>query len=369
MNPASPRVLIIPASYFARDRTVGGGERYALEYARALAELTPTTLALFDPTPARETLGRLTIETFPIRHFHQRRLFPLTRAGLRATANFDLIHALVFPTPLTDLLICAAKMRGQKIVLTDVGGGGACWSTYLRKLHPALDLNRRAHGLALLSRHAARFFDDWSQPRTLLYGGVNLTEFPPATDSPAGYALFVGRLLPHKGVLELIQSVGPDTPLHIVGRPYDDAYAQQLQRAAAGKDVLFIFNANDAELRRQYAGANVVLQPSLPSFNPADDKSELLGLVTLEAMASAKPVIVTQTASLPELVIDGETGFIVPPHNADALRARIELFLQQPALTQRMGAAARRHIEQNFTWDRVARRGLDFYREKILPLP
>ena len=362
MSAAQPRVLILPASYFARDRTVGGGERYALEYARALAELTPTTLALFDPTPARETLGRLTLETFPIRHFHQRRLFPLTRTGLRATAPFDLLHAMVFPTPATDLLIAAAKLRGQKIVLTDVGGGGACWSTYLRKLHRTLDLNRRAHGLALLSRHAARFFHDWPQPRTLLYGGVNLAEFAPATEPPRGYALFVGRLLPHKGVLELINALGPDTPLHVVGRPYDDAYAKQLQRAASGKDVLFIFNADDAELRRQYAGANVVLQPSLPSFNPDDDKSELLGLVTLEAMACAKPVIVTQTASLPELVLDSETGYIVPPHHAETLRARVELFLQQPALTQSMGAAARRHIEQNFTWEKVARRGLEFYR-------
>ena len=48
MSDAAPSVLVIPASYFARNRTVGGGERYALEYARALAELVPTTLALFD---------------------------------------------------------------------------------------------------------------------------------------------------------------------------------------------------------------------------------------------------------------------------------------------------------------------------------
>jgi len=363
MNLAEPRVLVIPASYFARNRTVGGGERYALEYARALAELTPTTLALFDEAPGREMLGRLEMRTFTVRHFNQRRGFPITRETWRAWRDFDVAHALVFPTPLTDLLIVSARLRGQTMVLTDVGGGGACWSTYLQKIHPCLNLNRRAHGLALLSRHAATFFQDWPPPRTILYGGVNLREFALLDAPPQGYALFVGRLLPHKGVLQIIGAIGSHTPLRVVGRPYDEAYVRQLQQAAGGRDVTFIFNADDAELRRQYAGASVVLQPSLPAGGPGDDKSELLGLVTLEAMACGKPVIVTRTASLPELVVDGETGFVVPPHDRAALREKIELLVGNPALSRRLGAAARRHVEKNFTWEQVARRGLEFYRD------
>jgi glycosyltransferase involved in cell wall biosynthesis len=79
-------------------------------------------------------------------------------------------------------------------------------------------------------------------------------------------------------------------------------------------------------------------------------------------MACGKPVIVTRTASLPELVVDGKTGFIVPPNDLAALRAPIEKLVGDPALSQRMGADARRHVEENFTWNRVAQRGLDFYR-------
>src|SRR5206468_8163302 len=107
---------------------------------------------------------------------------------------------------------------------TDVGGGNPCWSTYLQKIHPRLNLNRLAHGLAPLSKHAARFFVDWTQPQKILYGGVDLEQFRAASEPPAGYALFVGRLLPHKGVLPLIQALNPETPLRVVGRPYDEAY-------------------------------------------------------------------------------------------------------------------------------------------------
>lgn len=357
----SPRVLVVPASYFATNRTVGGGERYALEYARALAELAPTTLGLFDMRGNVERAGRLEIRTFPVTRMGERRYFPIARETWNAFGEFDLFHVMVFPTPLADMLALFGNVFGKKLVLTDVGGGGTCWSGYLQKIHPRLNLNRLADGLALLSNHGASFFDDWTQPKAILYGGANLSDFPIHMARPEGYALFVGRLLPHKGVLEIINALGPRTPLRIVGRPYHDTYYEQLRAAANGKSVTFILDADDAELRRQYAGANVVLQPSLPATDAAEDKSELLGLVTIEAMASGKPVIVTRTGSLPELVVDGETGYVIPPHDATILGERVEELVNNCERSVKLGEAARRHVEANFTWERVARRGLEFY--------
>jgi glycosyltransferase involved in cell wall biosynthesis len=368
-GPEGLRVLVVPSSYFARERTVGGGERYALEYARALSVLTPTTLGLFDVTPRVERSGRLVLRTFGVRHFRERWGFPATRETLRALGEYDVIHALIFPTPLTDLLLLGARLRRQTVVLTDVGGGAPCWSTYLQRLHRRLDLNRGADGLALLSEHATGFFDGWGQPRVILYGGAALPDPAPAggPEGGAGYALFVGRLLPHKGVLPLIEALGPDTPLHVVGRPYDPEYLARLRAAAEGKRVRFVLDADDEELARQYRGAALVLQPSIPVSPGANDTSELLGLVALEGMAHGKPVIVTRTASLPELVVEGETGFVVPPGDRAALRERVEALLADRALRERMGAAARRHVAARFTWDRVAERGLAFYRELRSP--
>lgn len=360
--PYRPRVLVLPASYFASRPTVGGGERYAREYARALARLTPTTLAFFDRAPTRRQDGDLEIRTFGIRHERERWLFPATRATWRAWSEYDVFHLMVFPTPASDLLLLKALLARKTTVLTDVGGGTPGWSTYLGKLHPRLPLSRRADGLACLSNYAAKFFLDWPQPRTVLLGGVNPGLLGGVISRPEGYALFVGRLLPHKGVLPLVEAVDADTPLRIVGRPYDAAYLDRVKAAAKGKQVTFITDADDAELKRQYAGANVVLQVSVPADQPELDKAELLGLVTLEGMAMGKPVIITRTASLPELVVDGVTGYIVPPHDRAALTARLRELVKNPELSLRLGTAARDHVARHFTWEATARRGFDFYR-------
>jgi glycosyltransferase involved in cell wall biosynthesis len=362
-----PRVLVIPASYYARNRVVGGGERYALEYARALAKLAPTTLGLFDLQGRVEQQEELTIRTFTARRLSQRLGFPMTAASSRALREFDVIHIMVFPTPLADWLLLASRFRKQLVILTDVGGCGPCWSSYLEKFHSSLNLNRRADGLAHLSRHASRFYRDWKQPQTTLFGGVDLDQYAGLDTTPQGYALFVGRLLPHKGVLPVIEALTAETPLRVLGRPYDEAYVRELQAAARGKNVTFIFDADDRELRRQYAGANVVLQPSLPAKGLEDDKAELLGLVALEAMGAGKPVIVTRTTSLPELVVDGKTGYIIQPGDAVDLRRRVEQLVQNPALSEEMGRAARQHIVDRFTWEKVARRGADFYKELRFP--
>jgi glycosyltransferase involved in cell wall biosynthesis len=362
-----PRVLILPSSYFAGSRTVGGGERYALEYARALSRLTPTTLALFDREARVERTDELEIRTFAARTLDERRWLPFGVETARALAAFDVFHLMVFPTPVSDLLSLLASLRRRTLVLTDVGGGIPSASTYLQRLHPRLGLSRLADGLALLSRHSVAQFSDWRQPRTVLYGGAELPDVTTAESMPLGYALYVGRLLPHKGVLPLIEAVSEGTPLRVVGRPYDPEYLERLRAAARGKRVEFILDADDAELRRQYLGASVVLQPSVPVASGVDDTSELLGLVTLEGMAHGKPVIVTRTASLPELVRDGETGFIVPPGDAGALGQRIDQLVFNPELSIEMGGRGRRHVEESFTWPRVAERGLDFYRLLMAP--
>lgn len=360
--PERPRVLILPSSYFAGSRTVGGGERYAFEYARALARLTPTTLALIDRKPGRARHGELEERTFPARTLDERSWLPIGMEVWKELGGFDVVHLMVFPTPLSDLAVLIARLRRRTLVLTDVGGGIPSASTYLQRLHPRLSLNRLADGLALLSRHSAAQFSSWPHPTTILYGGAEVPETAPEEAAPQGYALYVGRLLPHKGVLPLIEAMSETTRLRVVGRPYDADYLARLREAARGKAVEFILDADDEELRRQYLGASVVLQPSIPVASGTDDTSELLGLVTLEGMAHGKPVIVTRTASLPELVRDGETGYIVEPGDARALREHVDLLVANPATSREMGARGREHVREHFSWDRVARRGLDFYR-------
>ncbi len=363
MPPSAPKVLVLPCSYFAQNRVVGGGERYGTEYSRALAGLTPTTMGLFDLAPVQHADGPLTVRHFAVTRLENQGLrFPATPSTLGALREFDVIHLMCFPTPLSELLVPLARLRGQVVVLTDIGGGGRTLGGYLQKLHRRLDFHRLTHGLAHLSAHAKTAFADWNHPGVILHGGTpqpdRHTEIP-----EAAYALFVGRLLPHKGILNVIQSLPAGLPLKVVGRPYDPAYFESLKAAATDKEVEFITDADDTRLRQLYQGAAVVLQTSLPSLGPGFDRSELLGLVALEGMAYGRPVIVTRTTSLPELVMDGETGFIVPPNDLAALGSKIGLLVNNRDLSRRLGRQALAHVQRNFTWEATARRGLSFYHD------
>jgi glycosyltransferase involved in cell wall biosynthesis len=78
-------------------------------------------------------------------------------------------------------------------------------------------------------------------------------------------------------------------------------------------------------------------------------------------MACGTPVIVTRVASLPELVEDGKTGFVVPPNDAAALREGIETLRRDRALAAEMGRRARAAVLERFTWPAVVRRCLQAY--------
>ncbi len=359
--PDLPRVLILPSSIGLANRTIGGGERYAAEYTRALARITHAEQALFSDRPEAPPAGGPPTRVLPWKLRPGGIFPPLTREARAALAEYDVLHVMCFPNTVADGFLACGLLQRQQVVLTDIGGGGRCVSTYLNRLSPRLNPYRLADGLAHLSHHAAGLFDGWKNPATILHGGARPL-FPPETGRFDGYALFVGRLLAHKGVLEVIQALPLGRELRIVGRPYDTAYFEKLRTAADGRRVTFLTDADDSELARQYQGASVVLQPSLPTTGSREDRSELLGLVAIEAQAAGKPVIVTQTTSLPELVQDGVTGRIVPPHDRQALHDALESFLGNPAHARRIGANAQQHATAHFTWDAVARRGMEFYR-------
>lgn len=358
-----PKVLVVPASYFADDRTIGGGERYAHSYASALAEITPTTLGLFAASDQVINEGALTVRTFRARSQDPSSWLPLPLETLREIGKFDVVHVMIYPTPVTDLIILNARIRGQTVVLTDVGGGLPSPSTYLSRIARDWSISRLANGFAFLSRHSAAQFGKWANPRTILYGGPGLAGTAVEDDSGDPYALFVGRLLPHKGVLELIRAMPAHRRLHIVGSPYDTAYREQLMAAAKDKRIRFFDGVDDEELRRQYSGARLVLQPSIPVHRGADDTSELLGMVALEGMAHSLPVIVTNAGSLPELVEDGVSGYITPAGDLEALGDRIERLMADRELATTMGEAARVRYNQFFSWPSVVEKGLSFYRE------
>ena len=89
---------------------------------------------------------------------------------------------------------------------------------------------------------------------------------------------------------------------------------------------------------------------------------ELLGQTLLEGMSCGITAICTNVASMPEIVTDGITGFIVPPNAPDKLREKLVWLRDHPLEAQSMGTAARQVILERFTWPVVVQRCLDIYR-------
>ena len=97
--------------------------------------------------------------------------------------------------------------------------------------------------------------------------------------------------------------------------------------------------------------------------------SESFGVAAVEAQACGLPVLVSDCGGLPEVIRDGETGFVVPRRDPDALAERMLLLAGDPDLRARLGAAGREHAVAAYTWDRNAGLMLDVYAGLDVPDP
>jgi glycosyltransferase involved in cell wall biosynthesis len=195
-------------------------------------------------------------------------------------------------------------------------------------------------------------------------GGVDTEKFrPDPAIPPSGAALFVGRILPHKGVNDLVNGLPAGMRLKVLGQPYDKRFHADLEAMAAGKNVQFLAAANDSDLVDAYRSALCVVLPSVyrTMYGGHTAIPELLGQTLLEGMACGIPAICTDVASMPEVVEHGVTGFVVPPNDPAALGAQLAWLRDHPQEAAVMGAAARRRVVELFTWPATAERCLKIY--------
>jgi glycosyltransferase involved in cell wall biosynthesis len=358
------KVAQISPAFFGESSLIGGGERFALELSRSLAGVITTTLMTFSRQsgrPAVESDGTLEIRCYPATCFVRGNLAnPLTVAFLKDLRSFDCLHCHGYPNAVTDLCILFARAFGKKLFVTDHHGGGVCASTYLAKL--GVDTRQFIDGFLLLSAHNAQQYRAHQARVRIVGGGVDVHHFRPLDVVRERRVLFVGRLIPVKGVNYLIEAIDPETPLRIVGPPYDEHYVRDLRTMARGKAVQFVTQASEGDLVREYASALVTVVPSVyTDVYGTLTSGELFGLVALESMACGTPVIATRCGGLPEVVEDGVTGFLVPPNDPHALGERIRFFLERPETASVMGEAGRQRAVQQFTWSHVAARCLNGY--------
>lgn len=224
----------------------------------------------------------------------------------------------------------------------------------------------------------------------VIYNGIDADFYRPVAETDAlarfgvdasvPYVLFVGRITRQKGIVHLARAIRhldpgigvvlcagqPDTPE--IGREMAEAVAAaQAERA----NVVWIPEMVSREdVRQLYSHAAVFCCPSV--YEP-------FGIINLEAAACEAPVVASAVGGIPEVVVDGETGLLVPvelsaedpmrPVDAESferdLAAGINRLMADPALRDSMGRAARRRAVESFGWAAIARQTVDLYRSLV----
>lgn len=181
--------------------------------------------------------------------------------------------------------------------------------------------------------------------------------------------LQLGRMVPRKGVDNVIRAVARlrtrhrvDARLCVVGG--DDGSPCEvrtpelgrLRQVAQEEGVLpyvdFVGRRGRMALRAYYCASDVFV--TTPWYEP-------FGITPVEAMACGRPVVGANTGGIRTTVVDGKTGYLVPPRDPDALAVRLAMLARDPALRERMGRAGQRRAQRYYTWSRVGDELLNVY--------
>ncbi|HKL01643.1 MAG TPA: glycogen synthase [Desulfotignum sp.] len=215
-----------------------------------------------------------------------------------------------------------------------------------------------------------RFFRDTSRPDIIKSYGIDPTR---------PYILFVGRITRQKGIMHLISAISLlDPGVQVVlcaSAPDTRDIAQEMEtrvetaRQELGRDIFWLSETIPLQdLPVLYSHADVFVCPSV--YEP-------FGIINLEAGACGTPVVAAAVGGIPEVVVHEETGLLVPfeaqedaePLDPDKyaadLAAAVNALLRSAEKRAQMGAAARKRIEQQFSWTSIARQTLDFYQHLI----
>jgi glycosyltransferase involved in cell wall biosynthesis len=264
-------------------------------------------------------------------------LVSMWRAVRRAAHRADLVHAHWL------LTAAVARFAGKPFVVTLHGSGSA-------GRFSDVELARRRPGLvrALLRPAAAVIGVSETVAAAARAAGVDAVVIPNGVRVPDAVGLpveppevlYVGRLAPEKNVDTLVEAVG-DLNLVLAG---DGPLSARFPNALGA--------VPHAEVERLLERASVVVAPC---------EREGFGIAAAEALAFGRPVVAAAGGALLELVDDEETGLLVPPRDAQALRGAVERLLSDRELRERLGREAHARARGRFGWDAVIDRTLEVY--------
>ncbi|MBI4701019.1 MAG: glycogen synthase [Deltaproteobacteria bacterium] len=231
-----------------------------------------------------------------------------------------------------------------------------------------------ADRVVAVSQHAQReiieLFNVKPERVKVIHNGINLAVWKPsaATETrkqwsvEGEYILFVGRTSRQKGMVHLVEAMkyvdpgiklvcctsAPDT------KEIEEEVAAKVAQEPRCQWINVLLRETDyVEL---YSHCVLFACPSV--YEP-------FGIINLEAMACEKPVVASAVGGIQEVVVPGETGFLVPPADPKALGEHINLLLRDRAMARKMGLAGRKRVEEHFSWTSIAQQTRAMYEDML----
>jgi starch synthase len=384
-----------------------GGAGVHVEYlSRELAKLMPVEVRCFGDQ--RVERGNLTVRGFQVdtEQFTCPKPLRSVFGAVRRCTDFnstmidaDLVHCHTWYTHFGGIL--AKKNYGIPLIITvhsleplrpwkrEQLAGGYDFSVWVEKT--AMEM---ADAVIAVSRGTKadieRLFDVDPTRVPVIHNGIDLEEYHKVETTDAlkrygidptkPYLLFVGRIARQKGIIHLaraIQFMDPGFPIVLcAGAPDTPEIAAEMKTAveqakAHRPDVIWIQEMLDKKsVIEFYSHAGVFCCPSI--YEP-------FGIINLEAMACETAVVASAVGGIPEVVVDGETGFLVPleqmkespfePINPEKfsrdLAAKINQLMADPPLRERFGKNGRKRAEEKFSWTAISQETKALYESVV----
>ena len=406
------KVLLLTNEY--PPYTYGGAGVHVEYLSRELAKLMSVDVRCFGDQRVQQ--GNLTVTGYEVDTATFTCPKPLRSVfgAIRRCTDFnstsvdaDLVHCHTWYTHFGGIL--AKKNYGIPLVITvhsleplrpwkrEQLAGGYDFSLWVEKT--ALEM---ADAVVAVSRGTKadieKLFDIDPKRVRVIYNGIDLHQYRKiksasaldryGVDPAMPYLLFVGRIARQKGIIHLVRAIqfmdpgfqivlcagAPDTPA--IAREMKTAVEQAKALRRSGSDrsgIIWIEEMLDKpSVIEFYSHAAVFVCPSI--YEP-------FGIINLEAMACETPVVASKVGGIPEVVVDGETGLLVPleqmtespfePLDPEKfsrdLAAKVNELMANPELRKKFGKAGRKRVEEKFGWPAIAQQTKELYESLVKP--
>jgi glycosyltransferase involved in cell wall biosynthesis len=349
---------------------IGGVESHVIDISKELLnrghEVSVFT-SKYDPKlPAIENIDGLHIKRIkPLIYMFSTPVISKLRNEL-LEADCDIVHAHI-PPPFVEFFSARARNKTKiPLVLTyhcDLelpNFLNRFVSSFYRRTFGYYSLIYTDKIIVTTNTYAATSRAVWRFPPIVIPNAVDTKTYNPNVDGSRirerhnldgkKMILYVGRIKFHKGIEYFVSAskfFDKDTKFLIVGTgDFEDIIREYIKNQGVEDRVEMVGKVPAEELPQYYAACDIFILPSLTRL-------EAFGIVGLEAMASGKPVIISDIPGVREVIEDGKEGLLTPPMGIREMASKIKKLLDNPKLRQRMGKNGRKKVIEKFEISKV----------------